>query len=310
MILDAKTALSSLDVVVASMPQPFADASAIPSYIANKYASEYTCKILTGDASDQLFAGSGRYMIHYFASLYERIPKLIRSSLIGPVINLFPDASSLSRKMRKVVASADLDAWERYQIVLSLVFRKPELNNLLLRFNDPDSLAPIGEYYKKHENVADELARMLYAELKVAVEGDLILKMSSMSRLAGTEARYPMISNKMLDLVFRIPSCWKLRGRSGKLILKDTFSDLIPVSLLNAPKRGFGIPLDLWFRDKSKSFLFNVVDEKLIRSQGIFCPDYVAKIKGEHISKKVNRAAELWALYVFQRWYEANITPL
>jgi asparagine synthase (glutamine-hydrolysing) len=305
-ILDAKTAISAFDLIVASMPQPFADSSAIPSYIANRFAAEYTSKVLTGDASDQLFAGSSRYTIHYFADLYARIPILIRTRVIEPVIDLLPDTSSLSRKTRKVVASADIDPWERYQIVLSLAFRESELSSLLTRFNDPDSLDPVRELYRKHEGVTDELTRMLYSDLKVSVEGDLLMKMRSMSRLAGTEVHYPMISNNMLDLAFRIPSRYKLRGRSGKLILKDTFSDLIPDRLKNAPKRGFGIPLDVWFRDKSKSFLLEVLDDKLIRSQGIFHPDYVARIKNEHMSKSVNRGAELWALYVFQRWYEVN----
>lgn len=306
MKLDIKNVTSELDNIIESMAQPFADSSAIPSYFANKFASDFVKDVLTGDASDQLFAGSSRYAIHYFADKYLKIPKRIRKTIIERLLDNISDTSPLTRKIKKVIDSAGMDQWERYQVVLSLAFMDSELQQLLIKYYNANSLSLIHEIYSKHKDTQDELARMLYTDFKVAVEGDMLVKMTSMSRLAGIKTHFPMVSSNMLDLSFRIPSCYKMKGKSGKIILKRTFDDLIPHRLKKAPKSGFTIPLDVWFREKPEYISFAFFEEDILKKQGIFNPDYVTKIRREHITKKVNRKIELWALYIFQRWYEIN----
>lgn len=85
--------------------------------------------------------------------------------------------------------------------------------------------------------------------------------------------------------------------------MKDTFKDLIPKELFSASKKGFGVPVGDWFRNELKQDLVNTLDKDLIHDQGIFDSDAVQMIINEHMTKKVNRASELWVLYIFEKWF-------
>lgn len=305
-ILEFDYALEKLNHILNSMSQPFADTSTIPTYIVNEYAKKYLDIVLTGDASDQIFAGSSKYLVNYYASKYNRLPAFIRKGLIEKAVYAMPDDSILSRKLRKVISSAEMDVYRRREHMLSLVLKNNELPFLFKDGSSSDGMDGVRAIYDRFENTADELTQTLFTDVKVVVEGGMLAKMGSMSRLAGIETRIPMVSKNMLDLAFRIPSEYKLKGKTGKYILRDTFSDMIPDKLKTASKKGFGVPLDLWFRGPLKDTLLEMLNRDFIEEQGIFNYAYVKKILEEHFSKKVNRTAPLWALYVFQSWYRSN----
>ena len=301
--LSSGMALGKLDTIIGGMEQPFADSSAIPTYIVNEFAKTYLNTVLTGDGSDQILAGSSRYLVNYYASLYNRIPEPLRKNVIEKLIYALPDKSSLTRKLRKVVGSSELDVYSRRERMMSLVLNEDELRLALGGVTPSQGMENVRALYDRYRDTADELSRTLFTDLKVVVEGGMIAKMGSMSRLAGIEARMPVVSKKMLELSFRIPSEYKLRGRVGKYILRDAFAGMIPDGLKKASKKGFGVPLDVWFRGPLKQTLMEALGRDLIESQGIFNYGYIERLLEEHFSGRANRDGALWALYVFQRWY-------
>jgi asparagine synthase (glutamine-hydrolysing) len=121
--------------------------------------------------------------------------------------------------------------------------------------------------------------------------------------LPSLDLRAPLLSEEIIELTARIPSNYKMIKKDQKIIFKDTFSDLIPQRLINAPKRDFGIPIGDWLKGPLKKEILTQLDEEFIKEQGLFKYEYIQKVLEEHFTEKKNRANELWTLYVFQRWY-------
>lgn len=306
--LDFSDAIQEVDNIINHMDEPFADSSAIPSYIVAKFAKQQVKVVLTGDAGDELFGGYSKYLIGYYAAKYNKIPEWLREEVVKKLVYAFPDHNSLTRQVRKVIANADKDVFEQRRELMCLGFKKAELEKLL----DTNkvvggSLDFIRSYYAQYQGATDELAQALYTDFKVVLEGCMFPKVDRMSMLNSLETRAPLMHNDVIELAARVPGKYKIRGRKTKLILKETFSDLLPPKLLNASKRGFRVPIGVWFRNELKQDLLGVLNRKLIEEQGIFNYNYIREIMEEHFTRKKDRSSELWSLYVFQKWYQNNM---
>ncbi len=304
-MLDFDEALDKMDAVINGFTQPFADASAIPTYIINEYASKTLNTVLTGDASDQMYAGSNKYQINYYIDKYEKIPAFLRKSIVDKMIYALPVENTLAKKMRKVIACAGMDEYNRRERILALCMGKDEVAKLIGKNYVVDCMSELKKIYDKYDGRADELTRTLYMDLKTVVEGGMIAKMGMMSRAAGVETRMPFTSTDMMELAYKIPSKFKLSGTVGKKIIKETFADIIPEDLQKASKKGFGVPLDVWFRGPLKDDLKKSLNRDAIESRGIFNYDYVNKLMEEHFSRRSDNANKLWALYVFEKWADS-----
>jgi asparagine synthase (glutamine-hydrolysing) len=120
------------------------------------------------------------------------------------------------------------------------------------------------------------------------------------------EARVPFLDSAIVDASFRMNWKYKIDGTNKKKILKETFADLLPKEVFEFKKKGFGVPLTLWFRNELKSELLEVLNAEAIKKQGIFNADFIQSLISEHMSGKENHASQLWVLYVFQKWYIKN----
>ncbi len=307
-ILEYEEVLPELNKIISSLDEPFADSSYIPTYMVSKYAKESVDIVLTGDAGDEIFGGYSKYLIGYYSEQYNRIPKLYRN-VFENMIKSMPDNSSLTRKIRKVIDNSGNDIFTQRKNLMCLGFKEDELLLLLNKdFMELDSLDIIDEYYYSQKNAADELSKALYTDFKVVIEGDMMPKGRIASNLMSLETRSPMLHKDIVELAAIIPNKFKINTKNTKLILKDTFKDLIPRELLTASKKGFAVPIGNWFRDELKEDLLVELNEKRIKEQGIFNYGYIEKILNEHFKMIKDRSSELWALYVFLKWYATCYT--
>ncbi|MBE5039342.1 asparagine synthase (glutamine-hydrolyzing) [Ructibacterium gallinarum] len=303
--LDYDHALTEIQKVIENIDEPFADSSQIPTYVVSQFARKYVKVILTGDAGDELFAGYNKYLIGVYSKKYEKIPKVIRQNLIEKGIQMLLYQSSIRRKAEKVLDNTSKDIYDQRIALMCLGFKKEEITYL---FNDYDKEKMdlkklISPFYLKDLDVLDEISRTLYLDFKVVLEGDMLTKVDRNSMLASLETRVPMLSKEMLTLVPRIPIEYKINERKRKVILKETFADLIPRRLQHASKKGFGVPVDRWLNRELKTELLSYLQPDLIKSQGLFRYEYLRNLADEHFSGKRNRKSELWAYYIFQKWY-------
>jgi asparagine synthase (glutamine-hydrolysing) len=289
--------------IINKLDEPFADMSAIPTYIISKYAKKYVDVVLTGDSADELFAGYSKYLENYYNELYKKIPLFLRKNIVERLVYLAPNDYSLVRKMRKVMENVNKDPFSRRKELMCLGFTEADLKVLLNGLADGEFSSFIRGYYDKYENLVDELVQVLYTDFKVVLEGDILFKVKKMTSLSFLEARMPFLSKDVMEIAARIPSQYKMSGSKQKIILKEAFKDIIPVKNQNLSKKGFGIPLGKWFRGLLKEELLGLLNREYLVAQGLFNYEFINCLLDEHFTGKKDRASELWILYVFQHWY-------
>jgi len=301
--LEYSDAVGELETILDIFDEPFADSSSIPSYFVSKFARQHVTVVLTGDAGDELFAGYSKYMVNYYTDLYKKVPGVFRKGVFEKLVYSLPDRSNMSRKIRKVIESVDGDVFEKRKKLMMLGFKENKINELIKKSVHFDqNYDIIRKAYGKNTEF-DELTKTLYTDFKVVLEGDMLVKVDRMSMLNSIETRVPLLDKNVVELAFKIPSNFKLKGREQKYILKDTFKDIIPKEVLNKSKRGFTVPIGEWFKGPLKSRLLELLDERFIMEQGLFNYEFIKNLLEEHFSERVNNAYPLWALYVFQHWY-------
>ena len=303
--LEYNDALPELEKILSNIDEPFADSSLIPTYMISKLASQHVKTALTGDAGDELFGGYNKYLISFYSSRYKIIPRWFRNNLFEKAVYSLPDDKYLIRKIRKVIDNADKPLLEQRRNLMCLGFKDQELSSILKEeWVDSGSLDFIYDYYLTQQETEDELAHAFYTDFKVVLEGDMLTKVDRASMLCSLETRTPMLHKDVIELAARIPSEYKISSRKTKIILKDTFEDIIPNELLTASKIGFVVPIAKWLRGELKADLVAELNRDLIIEQGLFNYKYVDRTLREHLTQKRNHFSKLWALYIFQKWHK------
>lgn len=301
-ILTWNKAAAIIDNIIENMDEPFADASAIPTYFVSRLASDYVKVVLTGDGGDELFAGYSKYLIGYYSKKYNSLPSFLTHGFFEPLIGILPAKGALYRKITKVIANAERPIYEQRLRLMQLGCNE-ELYRKLVRPAYNTQYDSVSSVYHKYKARTDEISQALYADFKIVLEGDMFVKVDRMSMLNSIETRTPMVAGKMLDIATKIPSRFKISNRNQKIILKDAFSDILPEDLLKKTKKGFGIPLAHWFRGELKTNLQNtlcmggIIDEILNKTN-------MQLLIEAHMSQKADHTSLLWALYVFVRWLD------
>ncbi|MDN4166623.1 asparagine synthase (glutamine-hydrolyzing) [Cytophagales bacterium LB-30] len=303
-ILGHEDLLAVVDDTLAYFDEPFGDSSAIPSMMVAKKAKEKVTVVLTGDCADELFGGYEKYLGKYYAEKYGDYPSALRKLFewgIGHVPHTNLTNHSL-RKVKKVIESASLSPQARYLRLASLGFSPEEKKELLKATWE----IPVSDTILSHflaVNKEDELTQTFYSDIQLVLEGDMLTKVDRACMINSLEARVPFLDSRIVDFSFRLPHEFKILGKNKKRILKDTFADLLPKETMRFSKKGFGLPLRVWFQNELKEELYRLLDDKLVKEQSLFNSDYLKRLLKEHMENKENHASKLWQLYVFQKWY-------
>lgn len=303
-IIDYSEFLKTIEKIIKQMDEPFADSSELPTYLLSEFVKDYVKVVLTGDAGDEVFAGYNKYLSSYYTAIYKKIPKAIRKSIVEQGINLFSDTNRLVRKIRKVVENSEEIPCERHKALMCMGIKRGEINELLKhQYYDEQSLDFINDYYNEFSDATD-LQKALYTDLKVVLEGDMLVKVDRMSMQNSIETRVPMLAREVVEFVINLPDEFKIKGKYRKRILKDAMKDVLPSRFERYPKHGFEIPVDHWLRNEMKEEVKRLFSHKHIEKQGLFQYEYVQRLMDEHFTGKRNRKDELWVLYIFEKWYE------
>ncbi len=309
--LSYKDMLDVLPDVISTFDEPFADSSAIPTYIVSRETRKYVTVALSGDGGDELFAGYRSYLGEYWYTRYMQIPALFRQGLIEKLIKALPDSRDgkileFIRRMKKFIKATKGPFPER---VLSLkeVFPDEVRKNLLLNNNNRNgSQDPALGWIDKLLGCynGDRINSILYSDLKDSLPGDMLTKVDWMSMKNSLEVRVPLLDHRVVELAFRMKGSLKLNNGKTKYILKETFKDLLPPSLYNRPKAGFEVPISRWLKTDLKFLIDQYLAKEKLREQGIFDFEIVDDLIQKHLSNKTDTSWMLWNLIVFQSWYE------
>ena len=294
----------AMHTIMEYMDEPFADSSELPTFLLSAFTKEKVTVALTGDAGDELFAGYNKYLVNYYGRLYRKIPDGIKNGVVLPLLDRCDSMCSLVRKVRKVIENAGKDCRERHKALMHMGVKQGDLELLMTNsYMDIGSLDFIDKYFEKY-STATEIQKELYTDLKVVLEGDMLVKVDRMSMIHSLETRIPLLAKDIVEFAMSLPDEYKIRKRQRKRILKDAVRPLLPKGFDKHPKSGFEVPIAEWMRNEMKDELERLLSKERIERQGIFNFEYIEKIKEEHFKNIRNRRDELWVLYVFEKWCE------
>ena len=309
-------AVGLLDELMRFYDEPFADPSAIPTYLVSRLAAKQVKVVLSGDGGDEAFGGYARYAHDLReAAVRRRLPAWFRRAALGPLGNAWPKGDWLPRPLRAKTALTNLsrDASSAYANTVSIC-REPLRRRLLssgiragLNGHDPEKL--IREGYETAP-ADDALGGMISADMEMLLPDDYLVKVDRASMACGLEVRPPLLDHELLELSARIPSQWKVRGGETKWILKKAHADRLPESIRNRPKQGFEIPVDAWLRGPLRPLFEASVLENSAKVGGLIDQKVARELYASHLSQRGRHGATLWSLLILARWAERYLGPV
>lgn len=304
-------ALEVLDKIVWHLDEPFADASAIPTYFVCKMARQKVTVALSGDGGDETFAG---YIQRYHMNRLEdkirkMIPAFFRENILGPVANVYPRVDSLPRpfRLKRFLSNLSLEFEEAFFHDMSFYFL-PEMKQELYRHDvieaikDVNSFDVLGEHFKRNKN-PDVVTRVQYVDIKTYLPEDILVKVDRMSMAHSLEVRSPLLDHRLMEYMGSLPSNLKLRGQQSKYILKRIMEDRLPDDILYRGKQGFCVPLSKWLRGDLKEFARETLFSSNSRhNSSYFNMAYVKDLWRQHQRGWKDYSLPLWGLMMFELW--------
>jgi asparagine synthase (glutamine-hydrolysing) len=292
-----------LPQLIAAFDEPFADSSAIPTFLVSKLASEHVKVVLSGEGGDELFGGYETYVADQLAL---RVGPL--AAQLAPLVERLPSSSarvSLDYRAKRFVRASALPPLERHH-GWKEIFSSAHRARLLTadwQDRDFDPLAPWRARFEETDG-APLLARLQDVDLGIYLADDLLVKTDRMSMANSLEARVPYLDPVVSELALSLPTNLKVRGLAKKRLLRQAAAPLIPRRILSARKRGFSIPAAAWLRGELEPFAREVLAPERTRSQGYFEPKVVTELLDDHVAKRHDYSRQLWGLMSFSLWVE------
>lgn len=279
--------------------EPFGDSSAIPTYIVSEFAVQHVKVALTGDGGDELFAGYESFFAVDQLRRFDKVPQIGRT-VLSKVADAWPYSFYGKNYLRMVSRPTPLSRYfelnyAHYFLRKSLLKQKWMLpaDSAYLTDAFPDSLLPEDR---------DILQQALYFEARAKLSGDMLVKVDRMSMANSLEVRSPLLDHKLAEFAMAVPHQWKMQNGKGKQILLKAVGNRLPPELLKLPKKGFGVPLALWFRTSLRSMLWDHLTSRAFLDRGIVSKDFVLHMLREHDSGRRNNNHWLWMLLMFELW--------
>ncbi len=292
-----------LPALAEAFDEPFADSSALPTYLVSELAASEVKVALSGEGGDELFGGYYTYAADLLAARVGGLAALLR-----PVVERLPTSTakaSFDYKAKRFVRSAHLPPLERHhgwKEIFSADARA-ELTGRTAPFDPVDLLR---DRYAETAG-AEELARLQDVDLGIYLVDDLLVKTDRASMAHSLEARVPYLDTVVTNLALALPTRHKVRGFSKKVLLRKAAAPLLPREIVHGKKRGFSIPAAAWLRGDLEPFARETLSPATIRRQGFFEPDAVTRLLDDHVGGREDRSRQLWGLLAFTLWHERHV---
>jgi asparagine synthase (glutamine-hydrolysing) len=291
-----------LPALADAFDEPFADSSALPTYLVSQLAAGEVKVALSGEGGDELFGGYYTYAADLLAERAGWTARFLR-----PVVERLPSSSaraSFDYKAKRFVRAAHLPPLERHH-GWKEIFSPDARAELTGR----DALDPVDLLRDRFEETggAELLARLQDVDLGTYLVDDLLVKTDRASMAHSLEARVPFLDSVVTNFAFSLPSKHKVRGLRKKVLLRKAAEPLVPGELLRRRKRGFSIPAAAWLRGELEPFARETLSPETLRRQGFFRPEVVTRLLDDHVAGREDLSRQLWGLLAFTLWHERHV---
>ncbi len=290
--------LRHLSTLVWHYGEPFADSSALPTYLVSRLARSKVTVVLTGDGGDENFAGYDRYAAIHQAKNLRRVPQWARSSLHG-ALGLLGNGNRNKGRVHLARRFLEIAKGEPEAQYRNLVSVFPDRD---LPFPPTDAAVhAIHEGFEPRDHLTH---RMLRTDVLTYLPHDLLVKVDIASMANGLEARAPFLDHVLMEEMARLPPHLKLRGFHKKVLLRRALKGLLPREVLHRPKMGFGVPIGSWFRHEARHLVDALAESPGPTTERLLGRDRVQRLVQAHLRDEQDHTHRLWALVFLREWDE------
>jgi asparagine synthase (glutamine-hydrolysing) len=292
-----------LPALAEAFDEPFADSSALPTYLVSELAASDVKVALSGEGGDELFGGYYTYAADLLA---ERVGGLAR--LARPLVERLPTSTakaSFDYRAKRFVRAAHLPPLERHH-GWKEIFSPDARAELTGRASAFDPVDLLRARYDETRG-ADELSRLQDVDFGTYLVDDLLVKTDRASMAHSLEARVPYLDTVVTNLALALPTRHKIRGLSKKVLLRKAAAPLLPREIVHGKKRGFSIPAAAWLRGELEPFARETLSREALTRQGYFRPDVVTRLLEEHVAGLQDLSRQLWGVLAFTLWHERHV---
>ena len=299
---------AKLDEIIWHMDEPFADASAIPTYYLCEAARKRVTVCLSGDGGDELFAGYNWYAELARLSRADRsIPAWMRTRLLGPMLTRVPYHLRGATFLKNIGLSPS----QRHENLMS-IFNRSHIERLLtddVRSEISIQPHPLEITYAQLPENDDDIKLAQLADMQTYLVEDILMKVDKMSMAHSLEVRVPLLDHNVVEFAFRQPTNYKMQGKSRKWLLKQSMSDLIPMEILDRKKQGFNVCLRDWLLDDLSERIGDLLLSSPRSKSGVFKTSEVEKLwkQFQHGGLQVDLSQHIWTLLCYEMWHQQYV---
>jgi asparagine synthase (glutamine-hydrolysing) len=287
--------------------EPYADGSAIPTFLLSREARNYVTVLLSGEGGDEVFAGYETHLAYKYRRLYRRNPAAVRTLLrnLSGRIPVSHDKLSLDFKIKRFLRGAEHDVPVSHYMWREVFSDSEKLDLFADGAGLLERYGPSWDLFSRHfaEAGGDELNKLLSIDCAFHLPDDLMIKNDRMTMAHSLEARVPFTDLRLFEYLARLAGSWKLRRFSLKHLLKQVMKKDLPEEILRKKKIGLEIPYSKWFCAELRELMLDYLAPVKLRRIPFLKPPFIERIIAEHLGKKRDRGRELWGLLNFSVWY-------
>ena len=295
--------------------EPFADSSQIPTFLVSQLAQQHVRVALSGDAGDELFCGYRRYQLS--SQFWKRIswlPIRIRKILSQLLLQVQPhtyDKLGGSLLRNHAIGPQVGDKIHKGALLLD----SPNINTLYQNFvshwKHPSDIV-IGSradatlYRDVNLSGLAIVEQMMAKDMLGYLPDDILVKVDRAAMATSLETRAPFLNHKVVEFAWSLPLRYKFNRGQTKWPLRKILNKHVPSAIINRPKMGFGVPIDIWLRGPLREWAEALLSEQRLKNEGYFLTGPIRQKWSEHLSGRRNWQHQIWSILMFQSWLEAQ----
>ncbi len=309
-VIDESDFFGALPRLVWHEDEPIAHPSSVPLYFVSKLAAEHVKVVLTGEGSDELLAGYGKYpraLANWRAGAFWNLaPEPIRDFVANTVVPRMPARVARYARRSFLAMPRTPEAMFFDNFAAIGLRRQASLLDPRLAGLTSDAYSASRAYFDRPNGHSTTLDRLLYTDLKTYLV-ELLMKQDQMSMAASIESRVPFLDHHLVEFATALPPRMKLRGLTTKWILRESVKALLPREILTRKKMGFPVPFSIWLRGRGAGLARDVLLDSRARQRGITDPAAVSALIDAHASGAADSGDALWSLLNLELWYRTFI---
>ncbi|HZT75636.1 MAG TPA: asparagine synthase (glutamine-hydrolyzing) [Vicinamibacterales bacterium] len=312
-VIDDRDFFGALPKLLWHEDEPIAHPSSVPLYFVSRLARAHVTVVLTGEGSDELMAGYGKYLRLQWnwraGTAYERmVPRAVRQLVANDVVSRLPGrAGRYARRsflaMARTPEAMFFDNFAAIRLADQRQLLAPAMQALV---TSARAYGASAAYFDRPDASSTLLDRLLYTDIKTYLV-ELLMKQDQMSMATSIESRVPFLDHELVEFVATLPDAWKLSGLTTKRILREAMKGIVPLSILRRPKMGFPVPFGAWMRNGWNAVARDVLLDRASRERGLIDPIAVDRLLRDHADGRTDGTDRIWTLVNLELWHRTFI---